>query len=334
MIKNILITGGAGYIGSHTAQVFIDNGYNVTIVDDLSTGFIEAIPSSAKFVKADIHDTALITHIMKEDQIGAVIHFAAKIVVPESISEPLEYYNNNTVGVLQILDACRTAGVQKIVFSSTAAVYGNASDQLIDESFPIQAINPYGHSKYFSECIIKDSDIAYGIHNVILRYFNVAGAAIKGNNGQRSKNATHLIKLASEAALNVRPHLNLTGTDYQTPDGTGVRDYIHVEDLAEIHLLAFQYLEAGGKSDTFNCGYGKGYSVREVINTMKKISGKDFPVIEAPRRPGDAGHLVADNKKVKSILKWVPKRNDLDLICKTAYEWEKTWRKSQSLNNL
>lgn len=334
MTKNILITGGAGYIGSHTAQVFIDNGYNVTIVDDLSTGFIEAIPSNAKFVKADIHDIALMTHIMKEDQIDALIHFAAKIIVPESISKPLEYYNNNTVGVLQVLHACRSANVQKIVFSSTAAVYGNASDNLINEGFPIHAINPYGHSKYFSECIIKDSDTAYGIHNVILRYFNVAGAATKGNNGQRSKVASHLIKLASEAALGVRSHLNITGTDYKTPDGTGIRDYIHVEDLAEIHLLAFQYLDAGGTSDTFNCGYGKGYSVREVVNTMKKISGMDFPVIDAPRRPGDAAYLVADNKKIRSILKWSPKRGDLELICKTAFEWEKTWRKSQSLNNL
>lgn len=328
MKKNILITGGAGYIGSHTAKAFIDKGYDVTILDNLSTGFTEAIPEGADFIQGDVEDVALLTYLMLKNKIEGVIHFAAKIVVPESLAEPLDYYTNNTVGVIQVLEACRKANVSKIVFSSTAAVYGNAEVELVKEDTPVSPINPYGSSKYFSECIIRDSEPAYGIKHVILRYFNVAGAAVDGKNGQRSKNATHLIKLASEAALNIKSQLNITGTDYPTPDGTGVRDYIHVEDLAEIHTLAFMHLENGGPSETFNCGYGKGYSVKDVIETMKRISKNDFPAIEAPRRPGDAATLVADNKKVKSILKWEPKRADLELICKTAYEWEMNWRKS------
>jgi UDP-glucose 4-epimerase len=328
MKKNILITGGAGYIGSHTAQAFLDKGYNVTIFDNLSTGFMEAIPNGAEFIKGDIHDVTLLTNTMTKNKIDGVIHFAAKIVVPESLAEPLDYYNNNTVGVIQVLEACRKANVAKIVFSSTAAVYGNASDELVKENTPVEAINPYGSSKYFSECIIRDSEAAYGIKHVILRYFNVAGAAVSGKNGQRSKNATHLIKLAAETALNIRTQLSITGTDYKTPDGTGVRDYIHVEDLAEIHTLAFDHLDRGLESQTFNCGYGRGYSVRDVINTIKKVSGNDFKVIEAPRRPGDAASLVADNSKVKAILKWQPLKDDLELICRTAYEWERTWRQS------
>lgn len=328
MKKNILITGGAGYIGSHTAQAFIDKGYKVTIFDNLSTGFMEAIPSGAEFVKGDIHDIPLLTHTMQTNKIDGVIHFAAKIVVPESLAEPLDYYHNNTVGVIQVLEACRKANISKIVFSSTAAVYGNASDALVSEKTKVDAINPYGASKYFSECIIRDSEAAYGIKHVILRYFNVAGAAVNGKNGQRSKNATHLIKLAVETALNIRSQLSITGTDYNTPDGTGVRDYIHVEDLADIHTLAFDHLDRGMDSQTLNCGYGRGYSVKDVITTLKKVSGKDFKVVEGPRRPGDAASLVADNAKVISVLKWQPKRNDLELICRTAYEWERSWRQS------
>jgi len=327
MLKNILITGGAGYIGSHTARAFLDKGYGVIVVDDLSSGYLEAVPEGAGFVRANIHNVPEIIDIIRRNDIEGVIHFAAKIIVPESIAQPLDYYSNNTGGVLSMLHACKATGIDKFVFSSTAAVYGDAGSELITEDFPIGPINPYGCSKYFSEQIIRDCGKAYGINNVILRYFNVAGAAHDISNGQRSKVSTHLIKLASETALGINPHLKMTGTDFETKDGTGVRDYIHVEDLADLHTLAFEYLENDGPSDIFNCGYGHGYSVREVIDTMKKVSGVDFKVIESERRPGDAATLVASNEKIKKTFKWTPKRNDLDLICRSAFQWESVWQK-------
>lgn len=327
MLKNILITGGAGYIGSHTARAFLEKGYGVVVVDDLSAGYLEAVPEGAGFVKANIHNVRELIDIIRRNNIEGVIHFAAKIIVPESVEQPLEYYSNNTGGVMSVLHACRATGINKFVFSSTAAVYGDAGSHLITEDFPIKAINPYGYSKYFSECIIRDCGKAYGIDNVILRYFNVAGASHDINNGQRSRISTHLVKLAAEAALGVIPFLKMTGTDFETKDGTGVRDYIHVEDLADLHTLAFEYLENGGQSDIFNCGYGHGYSVREVIETMKKVTGIDFKVIETERRPGDAATLVASNDKIKKTFKWTPLRNNLELICRSAYEWESVWQK-------
>jgi UDP-glucose 4-epimerase len=228
---------------------------------------------------------------------------------------------------MSVLQACQQTGVKKFVFSSTAAVYGDAGSDLITEDLPIKAINPYGNSKYFSECIIRDCEKAFGIKNVVLRYFNVAGAAHDISNGQRSKISTHLIKLAAETALGVNPYLKMTGTDFPTKDGTGIRDYIHVEDLADLHTLAFEYLENDGKSDIFNCGYGHGYSVREVVDTMKKVSGIDFKVVETERRPGDAASLVAGNEKIKRTFNWTPKRNNLELICRSAFEWESVWQK-------
>lgn len=326
MLRNILITGGAGYIGSHTAKAFLDKGYGVVVVDDLSSGYLEAVPEGAGFVKASIHNVRELIDVIRKNNIEGVIHFAAKIIVPESIEQPLEYYSNNTGGVMSVLHACRATGINKFVFSSTAAVYGDAGSELITEDFPIKAINPYGFSKYFSECIIRDCGKAYGISNVILRYFNVAGAAEDITNGQRSKISTHLIKLAAETALGVTPFLKMTGTDFETKDGTGVRDYIHVEDLAELHTLAFEYLEEGGTSDIFNCGYGHGYSVKEVIGTMKKVTGIDFKVIESERRPGDAATLVAANDKIRKAFNWTPSRNNLELICRSAYEWESVWQ--------
>ncbi len=323
MKKTILVTGGAGYIGSNTTNALIRAGFNVLIVDDLSTGFERLIHPQAKFIQLNILNTEAVKNILHENKVEGVIHFAAKIVVPESISIPLTYYQNNTMGVLSLLNACKASGVKNIVFSSTAAVYGNATNELITEMVPAAPINPYGHSKLFSEQIIKDCEEEFELKSVILRYFNVAGASEDGRFGQCSPKATHLIKIASEAACKKREFMQITGTDYPTPDGTGIRDYLHVEDLADIHVLAIEYLLNQGKSLTFNCGYGHGYSVKEVVQTVKKVAQVDFRVEHAPRRLGDAASLVADSSKLKKILGWSPKRDSLELICKTAYLFEK-----------
>ncbi len=323
MKKTILVTGGAGYIGSHTTHALIEAGFDVVVVDDLSTGFKSLLHPKAKFYQASVLDTPLMTQILKNENISGVIHFAAKIIVPESLKEPLTYYKNNTFGVLSLLESCKEANVQNIVFSSTADVYGNAKMDLIDESTPTAPINPYGQSKLFSEKIIQDCEREFGLKSVILRYFNVAGASESLTYGQLSKNASHLIKIASETACGKRNSMTITGTDYLTADGTGVRDYIHVEDLADIHVLAMKYLLSGGKSEIFNCGYGLGFSVREVISAIQKISGVLFTFKEGPRRDGDAAQLIADSSKIRSTLNWTPKRASLDLICKTAYLFEK-----------
>jgi UDP-glucose 4-epimerase len=322
-MTTILTTGGAGYIGSNTVAKLLKSGFKVVVADDLSTGFNELVHPDAKFYNVNISNTEELTEIMRFEKISGVIHFAAKIIVPESISEPLKYYSNNTDGVISTLSACKKANVKKIVFSSTAAVYGNATSELITESTPASPINPYGYSKLFSEQIIKDVENEFGLKSVIFRYFNVAGASRDLRFGQRTKTATHLVKIASEAALKKREQMFITGTDYSTPDGTGVRDYIHVEDLAKAHVLAIQYLLDNGVSNLFNCGYGHGYSVKEVVNCMKKISGHDFNSPNAPRRMGDAASLVADPKKLKSTLGWKPELDDLEIICRTALEFER-----------
>lgn len=323
-MKNILVTGGAGYIGSHTVNALTNSNFNVIIVDNLSTGFSELIHPKAKFYNVSLNETEKLTEILTNEKIDGVIHFAAKIIVPDSILFPLDYYENNTYGVISILKACQVSGVKYFVFSSTAAVYGNASSDLITELTPTAPINPYGFSKLFSEQIIQDSEIEFGLKSVRFRYFNVAGASESQNFGQRSKKATHLIKIASEAACGKRANMSITGTDFPTKDGTGIRDYIHVEDLADAHVLAIKHLLDGGKSNLFNCGYGHGYSVREVINCIKDVTKNDFEVLEAPRRGGDAAFLVADSSKLRSQLGWSPKRDDLSLICKSAYLFEKS----------
>lgn len=323
MKNKILVTGGAGYIGSHTTNALIESGFDVVIVDDLSTGFKKLIHPKAKFYQASVLNADIIAKILKEESISGVIHFAAKIIVPESIAKPIEYYKNNTMGVLTVLEACKLSGVKSFVFSSTAAVYGNASMELITESNPTAPINPYGFSKLFSEQIIRDSELEFGLKSVILRYFNVAGASASMQYGQLSKTATHLIKIASETACGKRDSMQITGTDYPTPDGTGVRDYIHVEDLAYIHVLAMKHLLSSGSSEIFNCGYGHGFSVREVIDTVRKVSGVNFKATESARRSGDAAQLVADSSKVRRVLGWSPKRDNLELICKSAYLFEK-----------
>ncbi|MEK2690477.1 UDP-glucose 4-epimerase GalE [Bdellovibrio sp. GT3] len=321
----ILVTGGAGYIGSHTANRLLESGFEVVIFDKLTTGFRNAVPSNAKFIEGDIRNEAFLADVLISEKIDAVIHFAAKLNVKESTLKPLDYYDNNTGGVLTLLKAMETAKVQRIVFSSTAAIFGDkVQDRAIFEDDPKAPLNPYGYTKLMSEQILQDASNVGSIKYCALRYFNVAGASDSGNNGQRTADAFHLIHLGVQAAIGKRKNLQLFGTDYPTKDGTCVRDYIHVEDLADIHLLALQYLLAGGDSNYFNCGYGFGYSVREVIEMIKKVSNTDFPVIEGERRPGDAASLVADSSKLKSVLNWKPKRADLELICRSAYQWEKS----------
>lgn len=320
---NILVTGGAGYIGSTTSQLLCNQNHKVVILDNLSTGFIEAIPKQATFMKGDILNQELVEEILKTHQIEAVIHFAAKLIVSESVEKPFEYYQNNVIGAIRLLEACRKQGVTKFIFSSTAAVYGEPESIPVSESAPLKPVNPYGASKAMVEQVLNDYDRAYNMKFVALRYFNVAGAMDDLSRGQRTHNATHLIKVATETATGKRAQMYIYGTDYETPDGTGIRDFIHVVDLAQAHLDTLNYLNKGGNSDIFNCGYGHGFSVKEVINKIMQVSQTQFKVIETPRRPGDTPVVVADSSKAKSKLGWTPKYDDIDLICRSSYEWEK-----------
>ncbi|MEY4616874.1 MAG: UDP-glucose 4-epimerase GalE [Pseudomonadota bacterium] len=323
----VLLTGAAGYIGSVTAKKFLESGHDVLVVDNLSTGFRDSVPNGCQFAHGNVLDTYFLESLMKSHKIEAVVHFAAKLIVPESVRQPAEYYENNVGGMISLMKACRSAGVEKVVFSSTAAVYGNCPaglTGLITEGDSISPLNPYGTSKFMSEQILRDSEIAYGIKNVCLRYFNVAGADIQNKIGQRTMNATHLIKVAAEAACRKRDAVSVFGTDYSTKDGTGVRDYIHVEDLADLHVLSLNYLKKSGTSNVFNCGYGSGASVLQVLDTMERVSGQKIQRKLEPRREGDADRLVADPSKIKKTLNWEPKRADLEKICESAYLWERT----------
>lgn len=322
MIK-LLITGGAGYIGSHTANLLSLFGYDVTVLDNLSTGFVDSLHDGVQFVRGDILDETFLDKFFGHNTFDALIHFAAKLVVPESILRPDLYYKNNVVGSLNLFTRCKQAGIKHIIFSSTAAVYGKSQGGPVSEEDSLcNPINPYGQSKYLVERVLRDICNAYNLNAVILRYFNVAGASVDGKNGQKTKDATHLIKVAAEAACGKRSEVQVYGTDYNTADGTCIRDYIHVSDLAAAHEAALRYLLDGGISRIFNCGYGKGFSVYEVLNTMQKVSGSHFKVIPAQRRVGDPEMLIADNSRILRELIWRPQYNDLDLICKTAYDWE------------
>ena len=319
----VLVTGGAGYIGSHMVLALTDAREEVVVLDNLSTGFPWAIAPGAKLIEGDIGDEALVGRIIKDHKIEAIVHFAGSIVVPDSVTDPLGYYLNNTVKSRALLAAAVAGGVKNFIFSSTAAVYGNPKSMPVFEEEAPAPISPYGTSKLMTEYMLKDSHTAYGLNFVALRYFNVAGADPKGRTGQSTPRATHLIKVACETALGQRASMDVFGTDYPTPDGTCLRDYIHVSDLISAHMQALKHLRGGGASGIFNCGYGKGYSVLEVINAVGKANGKPVPHKLGPRRPGDPAGIVAGAQKVRDVLGWEPKYNDLDFIVKTALDWEK-----------
>lgn len=322
----ILVSGGAGYIGSHMVLELLDRGERVVVLDNLSTGFWWAIPPEATFIQGDIGDQELVEKLIAEHGITALAHFAARIVVPESVSDPLGYYFNNTVKTRALIESAVRAGVKHVIFSSTAAVYGEPDVSPVPEEIPLNPINPYGRSKLMSEWMLQDAAKAHGFTYVALRYFNVSGADPKGRSGQSSPNATHLIKVASQAALGQRDGLTVFGSDYATPDGTCVRDYIHVTDLARAHLSALDHLRGGGESLTLNCGYGRGYSVKQVVEVVKKISGIDFPVTMAGRRAGDPASLVARAERIRNELGWRPEHDNLEEIVSQALAWEEKLR--------
>ncbi len=319
----ILVTGGAGYIGGHMVLALLDAGEEVVVLDDLSTGFSWAVPKPATLVVGDMGDPALLEAIFGHHSIDAIAHFAAKIVVPESVADPLLYYLNNTAKARNLIEAAVNAGIRRFIFSSTAAVYGEPGVNPIGEDAPLRPINPYGRSKLMVEWMLEDVAKAKEFSYVALRYFNVAGADPAGRLGQSTPNATHLIKVAVQAALGLRPGMDVYGTDYPTPDGTCIRDYIQVSDLIAAHLLALAHLRSGGKSLVLNCGYGHGHSVREVIDVVKEVSGIDFAVRLAGRRPGDPAMLVAGAERIRSLLGWRPRHDDLREIVREAYEWER-----------
>jgi UDP-glucose 4-epimerase len=322
----VLVTGGAGYIGGHMVLALLDAGEEVAVLDDLSTGFRWAVPAAAKLIVGDVGDSALVDDILAEHKIDAIAHFAAKIVVPESVADPLGYYLNNAAKARNLLECAVRGKIKHFIFSSTAAVYGEPAVSLIEETVPLAPINPYGRSKLMSEWMLEDTARAHGLKFAILRYFNVAGADPKGRLGQSTPNATHLIKVAVQAALGLRPGLEVFGIDYPTRDGTCIRDYIQVSDLVVAHLMALGHLRKGGESFICNCGYGHGVSVFEVVDTVKQVSGADFKVRISGRRAGDPASLVADTKRIKAVLGWTPKYDDLPTIVGQALAWERQLR--------
>jgi len=327
---SVLVTGGAGYIGSHMVHALVDSGESVVVLDNLSTGFKWAIPRGVALVIGETGDEALVSRLIAEREVSAIIHFAASIVVPDSVSDPLGYYRNNTVNSRALIECAVRGGVRQFIFSSTAAVYGNPAKVPVSEDDAVTPMSPYGSSKLMTEIMLRDAGVAHGIDYVILRYFNVAGADPKLRTGQSTKGATHLIKVAVETALGKRAKMDVFGTDYPTPDGTCIRDYIHVADLVRAHSDALTYLRAGGRSATLNCGYGHGFSVLEVIDTVKRISGVDFRVDRAGRRAGDPAQIVAQSDRARELLGWQPQFDDLATIVTHALAWE---RKLGTLQN-
>jgi UDP-glucose 4-epimerase len=318
----VLVTGGAGFIGSHMVLALLDAGKQVVVLDNLSTGFRWAVPNAATLVVGDVGDQDLVRTVIRKYQIDAIIHFAGSIVVPESVADPLGYYNNNTVKSRALIEAAVAAGIKYFILSSTAAVYGNPAENPVGETATPAPMSPYGWSKLMTEIMLADASRAHDFRYVALRYFNVAGADPMGRSGQSTPRATHLIKVACETALGQRSHMEVFGTDYPTPDGTCIRDYIHVTDLIRAHAAALDYLVTGGKSDVFNCGYSKGFSVLEVIDAVKRVSGNDFEVRLSPPRPGDPAAIVAGSAKIRQRLGWSPRHDDLDEIVRHALAWE------------
>ncbi len=322
MAETILVTGGAGYIGSHTVQQLTGRGESLVVLDNFSTGFRQSV-AGVQLVEGDVGDAKLVGELLARHGIRTVIHFAAHTIVPESVADPLKYYGNNTCQTRSLLASCAAHGVSNFVFSSTAAVYGIPASGLCAEDSPLAPINPYGTSKLMSEWMLRDLAAASGMRYVALRYFNVAGSDPAGRIGQSTRKATLLVKVAAEASVGKREHVSIFGTDYPTPDGTGVRDYIHVVDLAAAHLKAVDYLRAGGASETLNCGYGHGYSVREVLQSVERVSGAPLRIIEVPRRAGDPPTLVASCGRIQSVLGWKPALDDLDGIVASSLNWER-----------
>jgi UDP-glucose 4-epimerase len=320
----ILVTGGAGYIGSQMVLELLDAGERVLVLDNLSTGCDWAVPEQVPLVIGDTGDKVLVTKLIREHGVASIIHFAASIVVPDSVRDPLEYYRNNTANSRSLIACAVEGGVRNFIFSSTAAVYGDPEKIPIAETTATVPVSPYGWSKLMTEIMLRDASRAHGLNYVVLRYFNVAGADRRGRTGQSSRVATHLIKVAAEAALGLRPKLDVFGTDYPTPDGTCIRDYIHVMDLARAHADALRHLRSGGPSLTLNCGYGHGFSVLEVIDTVKRVSGVDFKVEKAPRRAGDPAQIVAATDLIRNALGWQPRLDDLATIVSHALAWERT----------
>ena len=319
----ILVTGGAGYIGSHMVHELVDAGETVVVLDNLVTGFDWAVAEGVPLIVGDTGDQPLVASIIAEHGIDAIIHFAASVVVPDSVADPLGYYRNNTVNSRALIETAIRGGVRHFIFSSTAAVYGNPEHIPVPEDAPAMPMSPYGSSKLMTETMLRDAGHAHGLGYVILRYFNVAGADPRLRTGQSTRNATHLIKVATEAAVGLREKIEVFGTDYPTADGTGLRDYIHVTDLARAHSDALRHLRAGGGSLTLNCGYGGGFSVLEVIEAVKRVSGVDFRVDIAPRRPGDPAQVVAAAERVRTLLGWRPQLDDLSTIVAHALAWQK-----------
>lgn len=319
----VLVTGGAGYIGSHMTWALLDAHEDVVVIDRLSTGFRWAVAPEARFYRGDVGDANLLARIFEENAIDAIVHFAGSAIVPESVAHPLAYYHNNTANTRTLVEAGVKAGVSHFVFSSTAAVYGSQDGlDLVRETADPRPESPYGLSKLMAELMLRDAAAAHAFRYVALRYFNVAGADPNGRTGQSTTGATHLIKVACEAALGKRPKIDIYGSDYPTPDGTGVRDYIHVTDLVEAHMRALAYLRTGGASLVSNCGYGEGFSVLQVIDTIRRISGRDVRVEHGPRRPGDVACIVADPSLARLTLGWTPAHTSLDEIVESAFAWE------------
>lgn len=319
----VLVTGGAGYIGSHMVLNLADAGEDVVVLDNLVTGFDWAIDGRAQFVQGNAGDIDFVVSLIEKHGITEIIHFAGSIVVPESVTNPLKYYANNTSTSRNLIEAAVKGGVRHFIFSSTAAVYGMTGLDPVVEDTPLNPMSPYGRSKLMTEWMLADVAAAHPLTFGVLRYFNVAGADPQKRSGQSTPLATHLIKVACQTALGQREKMDIFGTDYQTPDGTCVRDYIHVTDLIAAHALLVNHLRQGGESTTLNCAYGRGYSVREVVETVRKVSGIDFRADEGPRRAGDPDSITATGQKVRSLLGWVPQHDDLNEIVETAYNWER-----------
>src|SRR5258708_2781382 len=319
----ILVTGGAGYIGSHMVHALVDAGESIVVLDNLSAGFDGAVPKAVPLVVGETGDQTRVAALIAEHGVDAIIHFAASMVVPDSVADPLGYYRNNTVNSRALIETAVKSGIRHFIFSSTAAVYGNPLRVPINEDDATIPMSPYGSSKLMTEIMLRDAGAAHGLSYLILRYFNVAGADPSMRTGQSTKGATHLIKVAVETALGLRPMIEVFGMDYQTPDGTCIRDYIHVSDLVRAHSDALRHLRGGGASVTLNCGYGRGFSVLDVIDTVKRASGVDFKVVTSGRRPGDPAAIVADSSRIRALLGWAPRFDDLETIVGHALKWER-----------